>query len=239
MALLNRMDWYDLARATNWTPKYVPESDLFPPLMSCALDLPQNAWDKYDEPYKQTYPEYVKVQREKDAGAYSVRAALERSRIFENADPGWRSVMKAHYGAIARGEYAAASAEARMMRFSKAPGMRNMATLIHEFISIAATQVLHGEQACWVTARLANHPKFQSSAVASLDIDHRCTGVDGNTRAFICWSMFIRIGETDHPALPQFTFPIVDKDYWELHRLSVHVHNPSTDRARWIGGRCF
>ena len=37
--------------------------------------------------------------------------------------------MKAHYGAIARGEYAAASAEARMMRFSKAPGMRNMATL--------------------------------------------------------------------------------------------------------------
>jgi toluene monooxygenase system protein A len=71
----------------------------------------------------------VKVQREKDAGAYSVKAALERSRIFENADPGWKSVMKAHYGAIARGEYAAASAEARMMRFSKAPGMRNMATL--------------------------------------------------------------------------------------------------------------
>jgi toluene monooxygenase system protein A len=71
----------------------------------------------------------VKVQRDKDAGAYSVKAALERSRIFENADPGWKSVMKAHYGAIARGEYAAASAEARMMRFSKAPGMRNMATL--------------------------------------------------------------------------------------------------------------
>jgi toluene monooxygenase system protein A len=58
-----------------------------------------------------------------------VKAALERSRIFENADPGWKSVMKAHYGAIARGEYAAASAEARMMRFSKAPGMRNMSTL--------------------------------------------------------------------------------------------------------------
>ena len=97
--------------------------------MSGAFGLPQDAWEKYDEPYKQTYPEYVKVQRDKDAGAYSVKAALERSRIFENADPGWKSVMKAHYGAIARGEYAAASAEARMMRFSKAPGMRNMSTL--------------------------------------------------------------------------------------------------------------
>ncbi|MBN8441707.1 MAG: aromatic/alkene/methane monooxygenase hydroxylase/oxygenase subunit alpha [Thauera sp.] len=129
MALLNRMDWYDLARSTNWTPSYVSDGELFPAELSGDYGLPQGAWEKYDEPYKQTYPEYVKVQREKDAGAYSVKAALERSRIFENADPGWKSVMKAHYGAIARGEYAAASAEARMMRFSPAPGMRNMATL--------------------------------------------------------------------------------------------------------------
>ncbi len=69
------------------------------------------------------------MQREKDAGAYSVKAALERSKMFESADPGWQSVLKAHYGAIPRGEYAASTAEARMMRFSKAPGMRNMATL--------------------------------------------------------------------------------------------------------------
>ena len=129
MALLNRMDWYDLARTTNWTPTYVSDGELFPAGLAGDYGLPQDAWERYDEPYKQTYPEYVKVQREKDAGAYSVKAALERSRIFENADPGWKSVMKAHYGAIARGEYAAASAEARMMRFSRAPGMRNMATL--------------------------------------------------------------------------------------------------------------
>lgn len=77
----------------------------------------------------QRYPEYVKTQREKDAGAYSVKAALERSQMFERADPGWLSVLKAHYGAIARAEYAAASAESRMARFAKAPGQRNMATL--------------------------------------------------------------------------------------------------------------
>ncbi|TXT41335.1 MAG: toluene monooxygenase system protein A [Comamonadaceae bacterium] len=37
MALLNRMDWYDLARTTNWTPRYVTEDELFPPLLSGAF----------------------------------------------------------------------------------------------------------------------------------------------------------------------------------------------------------
>ena len=86
MAMLGRLDWYEIARTTNWTPKYVSENDLFPPEMSGSMGLPLPAWEIYDEPYKQTYPEYVKVQREKDAGAYSVKAALERSKMFQNAD---------------------------------------------------------------------------------------------------------------------------------------------------------
>ena len=42
--------------------------------------------------------------------------------------PGWLAVLKSHFGAIARGEYSASSAECRMVRFGRAPGMRNMAT---------------------------------------------------------------------------------------------------------------
>ncbi|SPD61797.1 protein of unknown function (plasmid) [Cupriavidus taiwanensis] len=128
MALLERAAWYDIARTTNWTPTYVAESDLFPEVMAGAQGVPMEVWETYDEPYKTSYPEYVRIQRDKDAGAYSVKAALERSRMFENADPGWLSILKAHYGAIALGEYAAMSAEARMARFGRAPGMRNMAT---------------------------------------------------------------------------------------------------------------
>ncbi len=93
MANLGRLDWYDLARTTNWTPTYVQEDELFPPQMSGSMGIPMPAWESYDEPYKQTYPEYVRIQREKDAGAYSVKAALERSKMFENADPGWLSVL--------------------------------------------------------------------------------------------------------------------------------------------------
>ena len=128
MALLNRSDWYDIARDTNWTPKYVTEEELFPREMSDCFDIPREKWESYDEPYKTTYREYVKVQREKDSGAYSVKAALGRMKFYESADPGWLSTLKAHYGAIAVQEYAAGMAEARMARFGKAPGMRNMAT---------------------------------------------------------------------------------------------------------------
>ena len=128
MALLDRSDWYDIARNTNWTPRYVTEEELFPDVMTGSMGVQRSHWEQYDEPYKTSYPEYVKVQREKDAGVYSVKAALERSKQFENSDPGWLSILKAHYGAIALGEYAAMSAEARMVRFGPAPGMRNMAT---------------------------------------------------------------------------------------------------------------
>ena len=30
MALLDRAEWYDIARDTNWTPQYVTEDELFP-----------------------------------------------------------------------------------------------------------------------------------------------------------------------------------------------------------------
>ena len=88
MATLGRLDWYDIARSTNWTPTYVSEDELFPPELSGAVGLGIEAWERYDEPYKQTFPEYVKVQREKDAGAYSVKAALERDGALLRVAPG-------------------------------------------------------------------------------------------------------------------------------------------------------
>ena len=128
MAMLERNEWYDLIRTTNWSPKYVSEDDIFPEEMSGSRGLSLEDWSVYDEPYKVIYSEYVETQREKDAGAYSVKAALERDRFLDRADPGWVSTLQAHYGAIALGEYGAITGEARMARFSKAPGNRNMAS---------------------------------------------------------------------------------------------------------------
>jgi toluene monooxygenase system protein A len=128
MPALERSQWYDIARSTNWTPSFVTEEELFPKEMSDPHGVPVSEWETYDEPYKVSYREYVAIQREKDSGAYSVRSALQRSKYYENADPAYLSLLKLHYAAIALSEYQTGLASARMARFGRAPGMRNMAT---------------------------------------------------------------------------------------------------------------
>ena len=85
MTILDRSEWYDVVRDTNWVPKYVKQEELFPEIMCGSMGIPFKNWTTFDEPYKQTYPEYVKVQREKDAGAYSVKAALDLDMDVEVA----------------------------------------------------------------------------------------------------------------------------------------------------------
>ena len=129
MALLDRADWYDLGRSTNWTPRYASEEEIFPDGMSDEFGLTCDQWEAYDEPYKVSYREYVDVQSTKDTEAYSVRAALARSNYYDNADPGWQSILRLHFGAVCLPEYIAMGGEAKMARFGKASGWRNMAVL--------------------------------------------------------------------------------------------------------------
>ena len=44
MAELERTDWYDIARTTTWTPKYVEQDELFPLEMSDPCQMPQEVW---------------------------------------------------------------------------------------------------------------------------------------------------------------------------------------------------
>ena len=90
MALLNRMDWYDLARSTNWTPKYVTEDELFPPKLSGEFGLPLTAWDGYDEPFRVLHPALVDdPEPEGDAWARAARALRERvEALLKSVDGG-------------------------------------------------------------------------------------------------------------------------------------------------------
>ncbi len=96
MTQLQRSDWYAVARDTNWTPSFVAEADLFPPEISDPFNMPKAAWAEYDEPYKVSYAEYVKVQREKDAGVYAVNTAAARTRFMEEAGERWHSILNLH-----------------------------------------------------------------------------------------------------------------------------------------------
>ena len=45
MALLEMHEWYDLTRATNWTPGYVEEEVLFPPALSDPYGIAVEQWE--------------------------------------------------------------------------------------------------------------------------------------------------------------------------------------------------
>ncbi len=128
MPALRRSDWYDLARDLNWNLSYVTEDEAFPEVMSNNYGItPNEKWWGWDEPYKVSYREYVHNQHGKDASVYSVNSVIARSRMFEELDPGWKSAIVAHYGAIAVPEYLAGLGESRMGRFGRAAAWRNMA----------------------------------------------------------------------------------------------------------------
>jgi toluene monooxygenase system protein A len=127
MAQLKREDWYRIAQKVNWTFSYVSRDEVFPKEMTGESKVPFEAWEEWDEPYKMTYREYVETQRDKDGGAYAVKAALSKARLTQKLGHGWNSILKAHYGAIAFGEYAASIAEARMARFAPDSAWRNTA----------------------------------------------------------------------------------------------------------------
>jgi len=69
------------------------------------------------------------VQREKEASAFAVKAALQRSTIFNSLDEGWKTCAKVHFGGVSLVEYLGVIAEARVARFGLAGAWRNMAVL--------------------------------------------------------------------------------------------------------------
>src|ERR1700749_4020620 len=111
MARMAREKWYEIARDLDWELSYVDYAAVFPEWMSGQGKVPREAWGKWDEPYKVTYPEYVATQREKETGAYSVKSVLQKSRVFDQLDEGWKSVAKMHFGGVALIEDLAAYAE--------------------------------------------------------------------------------------------------------------------------------
>src|SRR5579871_2005130 len=117
---MKREEWEDLVADVDWTLSYVDEEAVFPEWMAGTGKVPREAWAAWNEPYKTSYREYVATQSEKEAAAYSVKAALQRSSISDSLDEGWKSNAKLHYGATALAEYLGAIAELRMARFGLA-----------------------------------------------------------------------------------------------------------------------
>ncbi len=142
MTLLKREEWQDIVRDVDWTLGYVDDEAVYPELQSGTGNVPpREAWAKWEESYKVTYPEYVVTQREKEASTYAVKAALQRSNTWENlSEGGWKSSTKVHFGGVSLVEWTAGVlGELRMARFGLNAGWRNMA------VFGALDEIRHGQ----------------------------------------------------------------------------------------------
>jgi toluene monooxygenase system protein A len=52
MPKLERSEWYELCRDTNWHFKYVTAAEAFPEALSQSHGIAAEAWRTCDEPYK-------------------------------------------------------------------------------------------------------------------------------------------------------------------------------------------
>src|SRR5437868_12407 len=164
MARMKREEWYNIARDVDWTRSYVDEEAVFPEWLSGSGKVPREAWKSWDEPYKCAYSDYVATQRDKESSVYAVKAALQRSNIFESLDEGWKSTAKAHFGAVSLIEYLAVLAEQRMGRFGLSPAWRNMA------VFGALDEIRHTQMDLYLAHEfIAKDPQFVALAADALD----------------------------------------------------------------------
>jgi toluene monooxygenase system protein A len=126
--MLRRGDWIDLARKLDWELSYVDERDVYPEAISGAPWLPHAAWRGWDEPYRVTYPEYVKNQHGKNESVRAVREAVGKLEDFQHLPREWVNALKLHSATVAFAEFAAVIGNLRAGRFARDSAWRTTAT---------------------------------------------------------------------------------------------------------------
>ena len=124
--LLNRDDWYETSRDLDWTLSYADPAVAFPARWSGAEGVPAQAWQAWDEPFRVSYRDYVRIQREKEAGVKAVSQALGRAGIYEKLDPAHVAASHLHMGTTCMVEHMAVTMQSRFCRFAPTPKWRNL-----------------------------------------------------------------------------------------------------------------
>jgi hypothetical protein len=124
--LLNRDDWYEISRDLDWTLSYVSHAAAFPPDWTGAANLPGDAWQAWEEPFRVSYRDYVRIQREKELGVRAVSGALARAGTYARLNPAHVAASQLHMGGITMVEYMAVTMQSRFCRFAPSPKWRSL-----------------------------------------------------------------------------------------------------------------
>jgi phenol hydroxylase P3 protein len=109
-------------RRLYWKPSYVDLDAMYPPLASAGIHF--DDWDKWDDPFRMNYRQYIDVQAKKEVGFHPVREAFERYDGFQHMPRRWAEGMKLVFPFLQTAEAAANRAHARTSRYAPAPALR-------------------------------------------------------------------------------------------------------------------
>jgi len=124
----DRHGGFALARELDWTFSYVDEDQVFPPEIAGRPWLTGEAWAGWEEPYKTSYGEYVRKQRDKDVAVAAVREAVGGAEAYTRTGtaPEWLSGLKLHAATLPLAEFAATVGNLRGARFGRTSDWRTM-----------------------------------------------------------------------------------------------------------------
>jgi hypothetical protein len=126
MTMLNRDDWYEIGRDLDWTLSYVDPKEAFPEEWKGAKGIPDDAWKDWEEPFRVSYRDYVRIQREKESGVSAIHDAMLRADIYDKLDPGHAASTHMHMGTTCMIEQMAITMQGRFCRFAPTPRWRNL-----------------------------------------------------------------------------------------------------------------
>ena len=155
--MLKRSQWLENARKLDWEFSYVREDEVFPEVASGKPWLSHEQWKDWDEPYRTSFTEYVRMQSKKDDALAAIREAIGKPEDFRRLPKPWLSVLKLHAATLPLAEFAAVVGNLRGARFGRDSAWRSMATLgaldelRHTQIPLASMHALvrHDEQFDW------------------------------------------------------------------------------------------
>ncbi|MGH8998866.1 MAG: hypothetical protein ACRDY7_05690 [Acidimicrobiia bacterium] len=113
---------YKRTKRLYWEPSYVPPEAIYP--ASAYEGIHFSDWDRWDDPFRMSFRQYVEVQAKKDNGFHPAREAFDRHGGVDKIDRRWIEGLKVLYPILFHGEYGALRSNARVSRYAPAPALR-------------------------------------------------------------------------------------------------------------------
>jgi phenol hydroxylase P3 protein len=119
----NIKDQYkDFTRDLGWEPSYVPKEEMYPPEHAEGVHF--SDWDKFDDPFRLFYKDYVKVQEKKEESLHMVFDHAARYDYLSRVEATWLEGMKLFACGQGQTEYETCKDHMAIARYSPAPALR-------------------------------------------------------------------------------------------------------------------